>query len=404
MAKKLLVTNGAGDQQVPFLRGVLVQSLVESGLSFEDAYATAQAVRDQLETAESTTTKALRERVATELERRFGAAVRTAYEAGREQDLPIIVRTPMREVPFSVGFLARYLEGCAVEREQALEGARTVNDVLRKQGRTEIDQLELRRLVFDALSQQSGAPAANRFLSRCRFDDSGEPLILLVGGATGAGKSTVTAELAYLLDIVRTQSTDMMREIIRCYLMPHVAPTLGYSSFEAWRGLPEVVPLEGQTAVADNPVISGFLAQFGTVKVALEATINRAVQERHHLIVDGIHVLPTKLDLAEAYRKAVVVSVVLAVTTIERLAKQLARRSEDQPDRSSSRRIDHLGPIWELQTYMLDQAERGGVRVIANWTLDETVRKILHEVMARISERCPPDPAALEREMPTAVP
>jgi hypothetical protein len=53
---------------------------------------------------------------------------------------------------------------------------------------------------------------------------------------------------------------------------------------------------------------------------------------------------------------------------------------------------------------MLDQAERGGVRVIANWTLDETVRKILHEVMARISERCPPDPAALEGEVPAAVP
>ena len=99
------------------------------------------------------------------------------------------------------------------------------------------------------------------FLSRCRFNDSGEPLIILLGGATGTGKSTLATRLAYLLDIVRTQSTDMMREIIRCYLVPHVAPTLGYSSFDAWRGLPQV---EGSAASAQDPVIAGFLAQFGT--------------------------------------------------------------------------------------------------------------------------------------------
>jgi 2-phosphoglycerate kinase len=94
------------------------------------------------------------------------------------------------------------------------------------------------------------------------------------------------------LDIVRTQSTDMMREIIRCYLVPHVAPTLGYSSFDAWRGLPQV---EGSAASAQDPVIAGFLAQFGTVRVALEATIVRAVKERTDLIVDGVHVMPTYL-------------------------------------------------------------------------------------------------------------
>ena len=35
------------------------------------------------------------------------------------------------------------------------------------------------------------AEAADRFLSRSLFNDSGEPLIVLIGGATGAGKSTV---------------------------------------------------------------------------------------------------------------------------------------------------------------------------------------------------------------------
>jgi 2-phosphoglycerate kinase len=187
-----------------------------------------------------------------------------------------------------------------------------------------------------------------------------------------------------------------MREIIRCYLVPHVSPTLGYSSFDAWQGMPEVENIPRQI-VTDNPVVSGFLAQFGTVKVALEATINRAVKERHDLIVDGVHVLPTRLDLEPARDKAVLVPLVLAVTTIGRLDDQLQRRSREQPDRDSKRQRDALNGIWELQTFMVDQAERGGVPVVANWSLDETVGEIMDEVMRQIGIRFPPDPATLEK-------
>ena len=37
------------------------------------------------------------------------------------------------------------------------------------------------------------------------------PLIVLVGGATGTGKSTVTTEVAYRLGITRVTSTDFVR-------------------------------------------------------------------------------------------------------------------------------------------------------------------------------------------------
>ena len=143
-------------------------------------------------------------------------------------------------------------------------------------------------------------------------------------------------------------------------------------------------------------VIAGFLSQFGTVKVALEATIARAVKERVDLVVDGVHVLPGKLDLSEAQKKAVVVPIMLAVTNAERLAHQLRRRGREQPERGDSRRRKHLEAIWNLQSYMLDQAEKDAIPVIANWRVRETVRRILEEVMARICERFPADPSALE--------
>ncbi|MCG6859677.1 MAG: hypothetical protein LJE70_00070 [Chromatiaceae bacterium] len=395
MAKKLFVIDSATGQEVPFLRGVLVQSLVAIGLSFADAYDIAQCVRERLDASTRTwDTAHLRKLVADELERRFDRERRRTYEIGIEQDRPVLVNKSGRDEPFSVDVLSRHLEGCGIQREEALDRARLVQESVRQRGESGIDRLGLRRVVFDTLRATCSVDAADRFLSRCRFNDSGEPLIVLIGGTTGSGKSTVASRLAYIFDIVRTQSTDMMREIIRCYLMPHVAPTLGFSSFDAWQGLPEIEPVPGQT-MRNNPVVSGFLAQFDTVKVALEATIQRAVTERVDLIVDGVHVLPIRLDLSAIDDKAVVVPLTLAVTTIGRLDAQLKRRSREQPDRDARHQRQALEGIWELQGFMVDQAEKVGVPVIANWDLNETVAQAIDAVVQRIVERFPPDISVL---------
>jgi len=392
MANKTILVESAAGQQVPFLRGILVQSLVAIGLSFADAYAVAKRIRNQVEGGEEVIpSRELRRLVGEELERRFGADTRRDYDAGGE-GAPILVQRGERYEPFSVGVLARHLEGCGIRAELAARGASLVQANLRDQGVTQVGPRELRQAVYAALKSIGSLNAANRFLSRCHFNDSGDPLIILIGGATGAGKSTLATRLAYLLDIVRTQSTDMMREIIRCYLVPHVAPTLGYSSFDAWKGLPRV---EGTATPAQDPVIAGFLAQFGTVRVALEATIARAVKERTDLIIDGVHVMPTCLDLSDVRDKAVLVPLVLAVATRDRLDSQFQRRSREAPERDSERHREMLSEIWTLQTFMVDQAQKADIPVLINWDLDDTVRLVMDEVMSRISQRFPPDPEAL---------
>lgn len=393
MASKAFMVESVTGERVPFLRGILVQSLVDAGLAFTEAYAIAKRVRNQLVgDAEVLTTAELRRLVGEEVERRLGSEARTDYDAGGGINRVLVKRAGGVE-PFSTGFLARHLEGCGIRAAVAARGAALVHASLREQGLVQVGHKELRQIIYATLKGAGMKAAANRFLSRCRFNDSGLPLVILIGGATGAGKSTVATRLAYLLDIVRTQSTDLMREIIRCYLVPHVAPTLGYSSFDAWRGLPRV---EGSGKGSQDPVIAGFLAQFGTVRVALEATIARAVKERTDLIVDGVHVLPTHLDLTEIREKAVVVPLILAVSTRARLDEQFQRRSREAPDRDSVRHREMLSEIWTLQNFMVDQAEKADIPVIVNWELDETVNQVMDEVMRHIVARFPPDQEALE--------
>ncbi len=395
MAKIVVIKAPEGDR-VPFLRGILVQSLLSAGLSFQDAYATAQAVRDGLANREEVTTAELKAQVALQLEKRFDRALRLNYETRSARERKIVVRSQKRRVPFSVDILTRSLEPCVIDRESAHEVAQKVQQAVQERGEYEIDLPDLRRLIHQSLERSSSTDAADNYLSRLQFEKSGEPLLILVGGTTGAGKSTVSSELAYLLDVVRTQSTDMMREIIKCYLAPRAAPTLGYSSFEAWRGLPAVETPDRERE-SDNPTIVGFLAQFDVVKSAVEATIARAVKERHDIIIDGVHILPAKLDLLEAGQNAVVVPVMLAVTTRQQLRKQLSWRSREQPDRGSSRYLEQLDAIWDLQSFLLKMADETQVPIIANWTIEHSVRDIMQQVTRRIKERHPPSPGILDR-------
>jgi 2-phosphoglycerate kinase len=392
---KIVIIKEPGGDRVPFLRGILVQSLLSAGLSFRDAYGTALAVRKGLSNDAVITAAELRVRVAKQLERDFSPELRHDYEAQTERQQNIIVHSDRGDSPFSVGILTRSLEACVIDRKPALEVAQRVQEAIQKSGQSEIDPPALRRLIYQSLKEHCSKEAANYYLSRRQLKISGKPLIILVGGATGTGKSTICSELAYRLDVVRTQSTDMMREIIRSYLAPHVVPTLGFSSFDAWRGLPGIKAQDGQRKT-DNPVIAGFLAQYSNVKSALEATIARALKERHDMIVDGVHVLPMELDLDKAGEAAVVVSVILAVTTRQQLANQLSWRSREQPDRGSSRYLEKLDAIWELQSYLLNLADKTHIPIIANWTIENTVREVLLEANRRISEHYPPDPGILE--------
>jgi len=388
---KITIKKDSTGERMPFLRGVLVQSIVTAGLSFQDAYQVAQQIRKKLEedTGEIGTDK-LEGRVAGILRDQFDDNTADAYLAGPDSTRPTIVVSPSGHRPLSTTLLTRSLEACAISREKALDVARRVQEALLRNNIFEVDKPTLSRVIYQNLQEHLNQKSADRYLSWRHFKDSGEPLIVMVGGITGTGKSTVANELGYRLNVVRTQSTDMLREIVRCYLAPEEVPTLAYSSFEAWKGLPseQEFPELGPDV---SPVIAGFHSQFNIVRVGLEATLARAVKERHDLIIDGIHVLPTELELEAVKRNAVVVPVVLVVATREILASRLTDRGHEQPGRASSRYLEHLGEIWELQSYLVDMADKGEVEMIFNWDVEETVTEILERITRRICERFPPD-------------
>ena len=389
MSKLIVIKQPEGDR-TPFLRGILVQSMVNAGLDFVDAYELAQRVRDELHERQEVESSELKGRVIELLEERHDSHHRKLYESGSRSEPGIIVHTPTRSMPFSVGILTHSLETCAIPPEMAMQGARKVLANLRKTGHREIDHKALRRVIFRCLREHCSEYSANRYLSWRRFENSGKPLIILIGGATGTGKSTISSELAYRLDITRHQSTDMMREIIRSYLSPQMIPTLGFSSFDAWRGLP--ASADGSRQTAESRVVSGFLSQFAAMKLAMESTIDRSIEERHHLILEGVHVVPTEMDLDVKNSEAIVIPIMLASMKKEMLRKQFKHRGREENGRLASRYLEHLEDIWELQSWLLDEADKAGIPIIENWNIEDTVRATLDLVIGELMKSFPPLP------------
>ena len=61
-----------------------------------------------------------------------------------------------------------------------------------------------------------------------------KPYVILIGSASGIGKSTIASELAKTLGIKHLIETDFIREIVRGIIGPEFAPALHKSSFDAY--------------------------------------------------------------------------------------------------------------------------------------------------------------------------
>ena len=65
--------------------------------------------------------------------------------------------------------------------------------------------------------------------------ESTEPIVVLIGGATGVGTSTLAADVARRLNIQSVIGTDSIREVLRRAISPDLLPILHKSSFEITR-------------------------------------------------------------------------------------------------------------------------------------------------------------------------
>src|SRR5215831_12216185 len=201
------------------------------------------------------------------------------------------------EAPFSKGLMARALTVTGLDPERAALIARRADRDLEERGAHSLDLDRLGELAAEVIGDEEAAKTVRRLRRLGALQRLEDPLILLVGGTTGTGKSTVATEVAHRLGITRVTSTDFMRQTMRALFSSELMPTVHYSSFDA-----ELALTKAEEEEAGDAVLLGFLDQTRNVLVGVEAAVERALAEGWSTVLEGVHLVPgmLKVDSVEA--------------------------------------------------------------------------------------------------------
>jgi len=180
------------------------------------------------------------------------------------------------------------------------------------------------------------------------------PLLIMLAGATGVGKSTTSVAIANEHSIVRFVSTDAIRETMRVADLEN-NPALHRSSFSKGESGDPVLDWQDTCKAVESGVL---------------AAIERAQREGIDLIIEGVHIEPSSRIIRE-WKNAggIAIGIVMHIEDEERHVSFFKQR-EVYSFRNAERYINALPRIRAIQTALRDRAK------IVDWyTIDPSIEK-----------------------------
>ena len=162
--------------------------------------------------------------------------------------------------PFSKGIMARSLYITDLGYDKSYEIATCIENKLLEENISEISIEDLAIFVTNYLKNYVDPVLAGKYIKWRNVRKSKEPLIILIGGASGVGTSSMAFELASRLGLKNLISTDMIREVMRKIVSQKLSPVIHKSSFNAYESIR--TPLLGP-----DPVVEGFISHVDVVNV-----------------------------------------------------------------------------------------------------------------------------------------
>jgi 2-phosphoglycerate kinase len=272
-------------------------------------------------------------------------------------------------LPYSRGLMARALMAVGVAPDRAYALARRVGEDLAARGTDIVELDRLQEHAIESLGEVEGREALRQLRRYQELRELDRPIVILIGGATGTGKSTVATEIAYRLGITRVTSTDFIRQTMRAFFAHDFMPAIHYSSFEAGIAAPD----------ADDPLVTGFLEQARQVMVGVNASLERALQEGWSMVLEGVHLVPGFVP--SALESALVSSCVLEISDETAHAQHFFTRDQGEA-RPMAKYLDRFGEIRRLQDFIIRRAHREGVKVIENESAERATGAVAELVLS----------------------
>jgi 2-phosphoglycerate kinase len=274
-----------------------------------------------------------------------------------------IVVTKGHGLPYSKGLMAQSLQASGLTTERSFELAREIERRLALRGDRQVGVDGLDALCLEVLRGEEGESAVRRYKGWRRLDRLERPLVVLIGGTTGVGKSTLATMLAARLGITRVIATDVIRQVLRAFFTHEAMPSVHSSAFEAGG-------LEGYHDQAEH------------VATGIAAIVERAANEGKPVVVEGVHVVPGALDPLLRER-CVLAEAILVVRDEELHRGHFSHRPGTRP---AERYLAAFEEIRALQDHLAERARVASVEVIDNENIDAALARLMELVLDAVEE------------------
>lgn len=263
-------------------------------------------------------------------------------------------------LPYSKGLMARAISATGLSPGRSFELARVIED--RLDGGS-IRTAELHALAEEVLRTEQDETTARRYASWRRLDQLERPLVVLLGGTTGVGKSTIASMLAARLGVNRVIATDVIRQVLRAYFTHEAMPTVHYSAFEAGG-------------------VAGYRDQAERVGTGITAIVDRAANEAKPVVVEGVHVVPGGVH-PRTRERCVLVEALIVVEDQDLHRGHFSHRRGTRP---AERYIANFEDIRRLQDHLWERARSEGVVVVDNENVDDALARLMQLVLDAVQE------------------
>ncbi|MHA1202152.1 MAG: AAA family ATPase [Candidatus Heimdallarchaeaceae archaeon] len=275
---------------------------------------------------------------------------------------------------FSKGILSASLHSIGMDSNLIFEIASKVEQIVSAAS----DPISKEKLVQIITSEiKSIDPKLAERYSVFEGEQSYKPIIILLAGVPGIGKSTIASQLSQRLEISHIIGTDMIRQVLRQTISSKLIPELHSSSYEAYKMLkPKLNPILRQSIV-------GYEEQCRHIIVGIESAIQTALYSRENSIIEGVHLAPNMLNpsvLVEAH----VILILLYLEDKEEHKRRIQARGTEVELRKPDRYIDAFSEIRNIQTYLVEEATKAKIPIIETSESSEALKKIMDKVWERI--------------------
>ncbi|MCD6184147.1 MAG: AAA family ATPase, partial [Thermovirga sp.] len=227
-----------------------------------------------------------------------------------------------------------------------------------------------------------------------------KPLIVLITGSSGVGKSTIAKAIKRMFNIPTAFSTDLLREDIRNLVPRDVWPQVHTSSFKIEKTLRQSLLQKYEKAKNTKTektfmekwkkkILEHYYSHSLVILEGLQAALNRQIERNHSAVIEGIPLVPGALP-AHYYSNSNIVQIVVTVDDENQHLSRWDKRALEQPNRykeSSERYKEDFIPIRFITSHLKRLARSTNVRIINNVDLGQAIEAAVESVEGPYADR-----------------